>query len=182
MKNNDNEKSKSKKNQSGSNTPPKKDVHSGGSVVDAVKTDVNDRLEEIALSLTDRFFDWIEQKISNLPESIKKLRNNSEIRQEIVSSFSQQLYTLGFLSKNQLKLSPEAAIEMEVQQIAYVAGLQNGYLLAMAAFAENGVSKDIIKCVGDNMPTILVRAPYNRHAENNMVSKEARERIKRALK
>jgi len=176
MKNNDNEKSKSKKNQSGSNTSSKKEVHLG----DDIKKELVIRIDKLATSIIDQFFDSIEEKIPQIPESIKKFRYNQSVKKEIASSLSKQLYEKNNDSESssaqnndfELIISAESLLEVITQNInskliykrlecenvlqraldeIYLDGVKLGILRSLYTMLEAGISLEIVHKISDSL-------------------------------
>lgn len=142
MNNNDKINSQRKKKSPISNTSPK-EVHFGDGVLDIAKTSVNERSQEIISLLINMLFDYIEDKVDNLPMTIKRLRDNPQTETEVVSLWSQQLYAQGIIPSGYDGLPDELLIH-NFHQEGYLDGMYVGYLISMIVMAENGVSKDMI--------------------------------------
>lgn len=142
MNNNDKKNSQRQKKSPISNTSPK-EVHLGDGVLDVAKTSVNDRTQKIISLLINMLFDYIEDKVDNLPMTIKKLRDNPQTETEVVSLWSQRLYAQGIIPSGYDGLPDELLIH-NFHQEGYLDGMYVGYLISMMVMAENGVSKDMI--------------------------------------
>lgn len=119
------------------------EVHFGDGVLDVAKTSVNERTQEIISSLINMLFDYIEDKVDNLPMTIKKLRDNPQTETEVVSLWSQRLYAQGIIPSGYDSLPDEVLIH-NFRQEGYLDGMYVGYLISMMVMAENGVSKDML--------------------------------------
>ena len=64
-------------------------VHFGDGVIDEAKADVNNRLNGLIKIFIGATFDFLEDKVKELPEKIKQLRNNPEIEKEITALWSE---------------------------------------------------------------------------------------------
>lgn len=123
-------------------------IHLGDGVLDEAKTDINSRTKDITKILIDGIFDFLEDKLKNLPETIKQLRNSSEIEQKVAALWSEHLSEEGLISKSYSGL-PDSMLISNLHQEGYLDGLYAGYALAMMALVDNDVSKDIIFAVRD---------------------------------
>ena len=135
-------------------------INSGNGVFDDVKANVNDRTKGLAKMAIDAFFDSLEDKVKDLPEAIKKLRNNQDIEQEMVTLWSEQLFKEG-LVPNGYKGLPNNLLISNFHQEGYLDGLYVGYILAMMALVDNNASKDIILAIRDSIRPNLIGQHYN---------------------
>ena len=59
-------------------------VRLGDGVVDEAKTEANNRIKELVKIAVNMFFDDLEGRVKDLPETIKRLRNNPDIEQNFL--------------------------------------------------------------------------------------------------
>lgn len=131
-----------KKSASMAVTPPS-DVHFGDGVLDTAKETVNERMQGFASSLINEFFDYIESKVKDLPETIKSFLANPETKKDVANLWSYQLYEQGIIPRGYSGLSDELLIH-NFHQDGYIDGMYAGYLITITALAENGVEKRIL--------------------------------------
>ncbi len=112
-------------------------------MLDTAKASTNERIQEIVSLLINVLFDYIEGKVKNFPEMIKKLRENPETEKEISTLWSQQLYEHGIIPREYDGLSDDLLIH-NFHQDGYLDGMYVGYLLSMVTLAENGVDKNTL--------------------------------------
>ena len=67
-------------------------VRLGDGVVDEAKTEANNRIKELVKIAVNMFFDDLEGRVKDLPETIKRLRNNPDIEQKLAALWSEQLF------------------------------------------------------------------------------------------
>lgn len=60
-------------------------VRLGYGVVDEAKTEANNRIKELVKIAVNMFFDDLEGRVKDLPETIKRLRNNPDIEQKLAA-------------------------------------------------------------------------------------------------
>jgi len=135
-------------------------VHFGDGVIDEAKADVNNRLNGLIKIFIGATFDFLEDKVKELPEKIKQLRNNPEIEKEITALWSEYLFEEGLVPKGYKGL-PDNLLISNFHQDGYLDGLYIGYILAMMALADNDIPKDAILSVRDYIRPNLIRNHYN---------------------
>lgn len=136
------------------------DNNFGNDVFDDVKANVNNRTKGLTKIAIDGVFDYLEDKVKDLPEIIKKLRNNQEIEEKIVTLWSEQLFKEGLVPKGYKGL-PDNLLISNFRQEGYLEGVYVGYILAMMALVDNDVSKDIILAARDSIRPNLIGHHYN---------------------
>ena len=123
-------------------------VRLGDGVVDEAKTEANNRIKELVKMSVNMFFDYLENQVKDLPDIIKRLRNNPELEQKVEALWSEQLFKEGLVPKGYNGL-PDKLLVANLHQDGYLDGIYVGYILAMMAMVDNGVSKDTILAVRD---------------------------------
>jgi hypothetical protein len=139
-------------------------VHLGDGVLDAAKADVNSRTKELVKIVIDVVYDFLEGKVKDLPETIKRLRNNPETEQEIAVLWSEHLFKAGLVPKGYNGL-PDNLLISNFHQEGYVDGLYAGYALAMMALTDNDAPKDIILAARDYIRPNLMGHRYDNRDE-----------------
>ena len=135
-------------------------VDFGDGVLDEAKAGVNNRTKKLVKIVIDAVFDCIEDKVKDLPETIRQLRNSPEPNQKIAVLWSEQLYKEGIASKGYNGLTEKDLIS-NFHQEGYLDGLYVGYVLAMMALTDNGVPKDIILAARDYIRPKLISNHYD---------------------
>lgn len=107
------------------------------------KTDISNRSTKLIKVVIDLVFDFLEEKIKDLPETIKQLRNNPETEQKIAALWSEYLCKEGLVPAGYNGL-PDNLLISNLHQEGYLDGLYIGYILSMMALSENNVPNDII--------------------------------------
>ena len=123
-------------------------VRLGDGVVDEAKAEVNNRIKELVKMSVNMFFDYLESQMKDLPDTIKRLRNNPELEQKVETLWSEQLFEEGLVPKGYSGL-PDKLLVANLHQDGYLGGMYVGYILAMMALVDNGASKDTILAVRD---------------------------------
>lgn len=139
-------------------------VRLGDGVWDAAKIDINDRTATVAKNLVSMFFDYLDQKVKDLPEAIRQLKNNPETTQEITKMWSEELFSQGFIPHGYTELSDELLIR-NFRQEGYLDGLYAGYALALTAMADKGVQEETIIAVRDALRPNLLGHSYEERTE-----------------
>lgn len=130
-------------------------VRLGDGVVDEAKTEANNRIKELVKMSVNMFFDYLENQVKDLPDIIKRLRNNPELEQKVEALWSEQLFKEGLVPKGYSGL-PDKLLVANLHQDGYLDGIYVGYILAMMALVDNGASKDTILAVRDYIrPNLL---------------------------
>ena len=143
------------------NTPPK-DVHLGDGVADVAKSKANEKMQGIASDLVDMLFNYIESKVKDIPETIKRLRDNPEIKKEVASLWSEQLYAQGVIPEVFAGLSDDLLIH-NFHQSGYMDGLYVGHLLTLAAMVEHDMSCEDIDYISKSV--YLLQLDYEKRSE-----------------
>lgn len=102
----------------------------------------------------------MEDKIKDLPNSIKRLRNNPEIEQRVAALWSKQLFEEGLVPKTYSGLSDKLLVS-NLRQEGYVDGMYIGYVLAMMALVDNNIAEDKILAVRDYIRPNLIRHHFD---------------------
>ncbi len=139
-------------------------VRLGDGILDAAKTDINNRIEAVAKNLVSMFFDYLDQKVKDLPETIRQHKNNPETTQKIAKMWSEELFSHGLIPRGYAGLSDELLIH-NFRQEGYLDGLYAGYALALTAMADKGVQEEIIIAVRDALRPNLFGHSYEERAE-----------------
>jgi hypothetical protein len=135
-------------------------VRLGEGVLVAAKAAVNSRIKELARTSVGVFFDFVEGKVKDLPETIKRLRNNPEAEQKIAALWSEHLFEADLAPKGYNGL-PDSLLVSNLHQEGYLDGLYAGYVLAMMALADNDAPKDIILAARDCIRPNLTGRHYD---------------------
>lgn len=139
-------------------------VRLGDGVWETAKTDINGRTATVAKNLVGMFFDYLDQKVKDLPETIRQLKNNPETTQEIVKMWSEDLFSQGLIPCGYAGLSDELIIH-NFRQEGYLDGLYAGYALALTAMDDKGVQEETIIEVRDALRSNLLGHSYEERAE-----------------
>ncbi len=135
-------------------------VRLGDGVLDEAKNAVNSRTKKMVQMTINIFFDCLEDKIKDLPNSIKRLRNNPEIEQRVAALWSKQLFEEGLVPKTYSGLSDKLLVS-NLRQEGYVDGMYIGYVLAMMALVDNNIAEDKILAVRDYIRPNLIRHHFD---------------------
>ena len=139
-------------------------VKLGDGIWSAAKNDVNDRSTMIVSNLVEMFFDYLDQKVQELPEAIRQMKSNPETNQEIIKMWSDNLYEQGLVPSGYVGLPDEILIK-NFQQEGYLDGLYAGYALALTKMYDNGVQNEIIIAVRNAMRPYLLGHRHENKAE-----------------
>ena len=93
-------------------------VRLGDGVVDEAKAETNNRLKELAKRY-NLLFDDLERLVKDLPDTIKRLRNNPEVEQKVEALWSEQLYEEGLAPKGYSGL-PDRLLVANLHQDGYL--------------------------------------------------------------
>ena len=96
-------------------------VRLGDGVVDEAKTEANNRIKELVKIAVNMFFDDLEGRVKDLPETIKRLRNNPDIEQKLAALWSEQLFKEGLVPKGYSGL-PDKLLVANLHQDGYLNG------------------------------------------------------------
>lgn len=128
-------------------------------IIDETKNEISNRIKKIAKIFINDFFDLLEDKVENLPNTIKQLRNNPEMEQKLEILWSEHLFKEGLVPKGYNGLSDTLLIS-NFRQEGYLEGLYIGYIFAMMALADKNISKDIIITIRDYIRPNLIGNYY----------------------
>ena len=146
--------SQPKKNTPTPTTPPK-DVRLGEGVMNAAKAEVNTRAQGVVSTLVDMFFDYLDGKVKEIPDAIKRLRDDPKTKEEVAALWSEKLYEQGVIPKGYAGL-PDDLLIHNFKQDGYMSGLYAGMAIAMMSLVDNGASKELAIAVRDDMlPNML---------------------------
>ena len=135
-------------------------VRLGDGVVDEAKAEANNRIKELVKMSVNMFFDYLESQMKDLPDTIKRLRNNPELEQKVETLWSEQLFEEGLIPKGYSGLPDELLIE-NLHQTGYLDGLYVGYALAMMAMVDNNADENLILAVRDYIRPNLMGHHFN---------------------
>ena len=139
-------------------------VRLGDSVVDEAKAEANNRIKELVKMSVNMFFDYLESQMKDLPDTIKRLRNNPELEQKVETLWSEQLFKEGLVPKGYSGL-PDKLLVANLHQDGYLNGMYVGYILAMMALVDNDAPKDMILAVRDYIRPNLLGHHFNDREE-----------------
>ena len=114
--------------------------------------------------LSNIAFEYIKDKIKDIPKEIEKLLSNADAQEEIVLLWSNQLCEKGLIPKGYNGLSDELLIA-NLHQTGYLDGLYAGYVLAMMALVDNDAEKELIISVRDDIRPNLIGHHYSERDE-----------------
>ena len=135
-------------------------VKLGDGVLDEAKANVNSRANGLMKIAVDVVFDYLEAKIKDLPETIKRLRNNPETEEIITALWSEHLFEEGLVPKGYKGL-PDNLLIYNFRQEGYLDGLYAGYILAMMALVDNNAPKEIVLATRDSIRPNLMGHRYD---------------------
>lgn len=141
-----------------------KSVHLGAGVTDKVKENINENMSDALMLLTNIIFDYLKDKIKDIPKGVEKLLSSTEVKQEIVAQWSNQLFEKGLIPKGYNGL-PDEFLIANFRQEGYLDGLYAGYVLAMMALVDNDAEKELIHLVRDTIRPNLVGHHYDNRDE-----------------
>lgn len=137
-----------------------KSVHLGDGVADKVKVNINENMSDALTMLSNIVFDYIKDKIKDIPVGIEKLFSSTDAQKEIVTLWSNQLFEKGLIPKGYNGL-PDELLITNLHQTGYLDGLYAGYVLAMMALVDNDAEKELIISVRDDIRPNLIGHHYN---------------------
>ena len=123
-------------------------VRLGDGIVDEAKTEFNNRAGGLVKLAINMVFDYLENHVNDLPDAVRRLRNNKEIEQKVEALWSEKLYEEGLVPEGYSGLPDELLIE-NLHQTGYLDGLYVGYALAMMAMVDNNADENLILAVRD---------------------------------
>ena len=121
-------------------------VRLGDGIVDEAKTEFNNRAGGLVKLAINMVFDYLENHVNDLPDAVRRLRNNKEIEQKVEALWSEKLYEEGLVPEGYSGLPDELLIE-NLHQTGYLDGLYVGYALAMMAMVDNNADENLILAV-----------------------------------
>jgi len=142
----------------------KKKVGLGDGVLDTAKTQANDRLGELAKIAINLVFDYLDEKVKNLPETIKRLRNDPETEKELISQWSEHLYENTLIPQSYKGLSDELLIH-NFRQEGYLDGLFAGHVITMESLVDNNISSDMCVAITKSVLPNLIGHSYEDRGE-----------------
>ena len=134
----------------------------GGGVREAFKQAANQRMEQLISSGIDTLFDYLDNKIKELPETIKRLRNNPKMKKEVCDLWSHKLFEQGTIPKGYDGL-PDNILIHNFLQDGYMNGLYVGHYLTLLSMAEHGFSPKDLNDIGATVN--LYKRSYEDHQE-----------------
>lgn len=137
-----------------------KSIHKSNRIVDEVTRNIGDNVVEFLNLLTNEFFNYLKDKVKDVPKEIEKLLSNQEAKKEITVQWSNQLLEKGFISKGYNGL-PDEFIVANLRQEGYLDGLYAGYVLALMSLVDNDADKDLILSVKDDLQSSLLGHHYD---------------------
>lgn len=141
---------------------PVKDERLGEGVADVAKAKANEKMQGIASDLVDMFFDYIDSKVKEIPDAIKRLRDNPKTKEEVATLWSEQLYEQGIIPRGYAGL-PDDLLIHNFHQEGYLDGLYVGHLLTLVAMTKQGISQKDIEDVDKSV--FLFKRSYEKRSE-----------------
>lgn len=141
-----------------------KSVHFGDGVADKVKENINENMSDVFTLLSNTIFNYLKEKIKDIPEGIEKLLNSPETKNEIISLWSNQLFEKGLIPKGYNGL-PDELLIANFHQTGYLDGLYASYVLAMMVLVDNKAEKELILSVRDDIRPNLIGHHYDNRDE-----------------
>ena len=135
-------------------------VRLGDGIVDEAKTEFNNRAGGLVKLAINMVFDYLENHVNDLPDAVRRLRNNKEIEQKVEALWSEKLYEEGLVPEGYRGLPDEVLIE-NLHQTGYLDGLYVGYALAMMAMVDNNADENLILAVRDYIRPNLMGHHFN---------------------
>lgn len=126
----------------------------------------------------EMLFDYIESKVKEIPDSIKRLLDSPEAKKEVAALWSEKLYEQGVIPKGYAGL-PDDLLIHNFHQDGYLEGMYAGYLITITALAEKGVSKeDLLDAREIVMPRFFRKSYEDRKALFDQLESEMQEWVK----
>ena len=135
-------------------------VRLGDGIADEAKTEFNNRAGELVKVAINMVFDYLENHVNDLPDAVRRLRNNKEIEQKVEALWSEKLFEEGLVPKGYSGLSDKLLID-NLHQTGYLDGLYVGYALAMMAMVDNNADEELILAVRDYICPNLMGHHFN---------------------
>lgn len=135
-------------------------------------------MQGIASMAVEMLFDYIESKVKEIPDSIKRLLDSPEAKKEVAALWSEKLYEQGVIPKGYAGL-PDDLLIHNFHQDGYLEGMYAGYLITITALAEKGVSKeDLLDAREIVMPRFFRKSYEDRKALFDQLESEMQEWVK----
>ena len=74
-------------------------VRLGDGIADEAKTEFNNRAGGLVKVAINMVFDYLENHVNDLPDAVRRLRNNKEIEQKVEVLWSEKLFEEGLIPK-----------------------------------------------------------------------------------
>lgn len=124
-------------------------------ITDEAKTQFHNRVNRLAKISIDVVFDYLESHVKEFPDMIKHLRNNQDIEENVEKLWSAVLFEERLIPKGYSNL-PNKLLVANFHQMGYLEGLHVGYILAMMALVDNGVTKEMTLAIRDYIRPNLI--------------------------
>lgn len=138
----------------------KKSVKLGDGVADKIKDNINENMSETLTMLSNIAFNYLKDKIKDIPQGIERILSSDEAQKEILTLWSNQLCERGIIPNGYNGL-PDELLIANFRQEGYLDGLYAGYALAMMALVDNNAEKELIISVRDDICPNLIGHHYN---------------------
>lgn len=104
----------------------KKSVKLGDGVADKIKDNINENMSETLTMLSNIAFNYLKEKIKDIPQGIERILSSDEAQKEILTLWSNQLCERGLIPKGYNGL-PDELLIANFRQEGYLDGLYAGY-------------------------------------------------------
>lgn len=131
----------------------------GDGVKDKVIGNINENVSDIFDLFLNSFLNYVKDKIPSAVQNIEKIFSNPEMKKDITTLWSNQLFEKGLIPKGYNGLSEELLIA-NLHQDGYIEGLFSGYVLSMMALVDNGAGNELILSVRDSVRPDLIGHHY----------------------
>ena len=122
----------------------------GDGVKDKVIENINENLSDVFDLFLNSFFTIIKDKIPSAVQDIEKIFSNPEMKKDITTVWSNQLFEKGLIPKG---------------YNGYLEGVYAGYVLAMMSLVDNKADEKLILSVRDDIRPNLTGQHYNDRSE-----------------
>lgn len=139
-------------------------VRLGDGVKDKVIDNINENVSDVFDLLLNSFFSYVKDKIPSAVQSIEKIFSNPEMKKDITTLWSKQLFEKGIIPKGYNGL-PEELLIANLHQDGYLEGLFSGYVLSMMALVDNGAENELILSVRASVRPDLIGHHYDDREE-----------------
>lgn len=136
----------------------------GDGVKDKVIENINENLSDVFDLFLNSFFTIIKDKIPSAVQDIEKIFSNPEMKKDITTVWSNQLFEKGLIPKGYNGL-PEELLIANFHQDGYLEGVYDGYVLAMMSLVDNKADEKLILSVRDDIRPNLTGQHYNDRSE-----------------